>query len=142
MENASQALLIAGGILLAILVLSTVVYMMGNISQWGQAQDSEKEAKKIAAWNAEWEAYNKKLLYGAEVLTVVNKANQNNLDYDGNSEYTIEIKLEGMNSNGENITKNNLILYKKSIFECTSIGYNKETGRVNYIEFKLIEDLM
>lgn len=141
MENASQALLIAGGILLAILILSTAVYMMGNVSKWGRAQDAENEAQKIAEWNAEWEAYNKKLLYGAEVLTVVNKANQHNLADESNAEYIVTVTVEGTNKNGESITNNNLVLYKKSIFECVSVGYSQKTGKVNSIKFKLIEDL-
>ena len=90
MENAAQALLIAGGILLAILTLSLIVYMSNNVSTIGSAQAEKQEVERLAAWNAEWEAYNKQVLYGAEVLTVRNKADQNNLEYT-NVEYHVTI---------------------------------------------------
>lgn len=139
MENATEALLIAGGILFAILTLSLVTYMVGNVSEWGKAQDAEKELQKSAEWNSEWEAYNKKILYGAEVLTVVNKAEQHNLEYDGNADYKITIIVES--DTGKNIAKSELILYKKSIFECVEAKYNQKTGRINYMKYELIEDL-
>lgn len=141
MENAAQALLIAGGILLAILTLSLVVYMANNVSTIGTAQAEKQEAERLSAWNAEWEAYNKQLLYGAEVLTVINKANQNNLEYDYSTKYIVEILIEGTDADGIDVTEKNISNYRKSIFKCVNITYSNETGRINSIKFQLIEDL-
>ena len=74
MENASKALLIAGGIFLGIITLSILVVLMNNISNIGASQEEKRKAEELAAWNAEWEAYNKGFLRGAEVLTIVNKS--------------------------------------------------------------------
>ena len=74
MENAAKALVIAGGILLAIMTLSLLVYMVGSTSRLAQAQDSKKAAEQLAAFNNEYEAYNKRVMYGTEVISVMNKA--------------------------------------------------------------------
>ncbi|MBQ3145315.1 MAG: hypothetical protein IJB90_01855 [Clostridia bacterium] len=74
MENAAKALVIAGGILLAIMTLSLLVYMTGVTSRMAQAQDEKKEAEQLVAFNMEYEAYNKRRMYGVDVMTVVNKA--------------------------------------------------------------------
>lgn len=137
MENAAQALLIAGGILLAILTLSLLVYMSNNVSTIGTAQAQEKEAKRLAAWNAEWEAYDKTRLYGVDVLTVVNKAEQNNADYEDSELYEVLI----VDENDNKITAEYITDYKKSIFECIGVEYNNQTGRVNKMTFNLVEDL-
>ena len=138
MENAAQALLIAGGILLAILTLSLIVYMSNNVSTIGSAQAEKQEVERLAAWNAEWEAYNKQVLYGAEVLTVRNKADQNNLEYT-NVEYHVTIICT--DKNGDNIELDMISKHKKSIFECINIVYSDKTGRVESMTFNLREDL-
>ena len=78
MENASKALLIAGGVLLAVLVLSLFGLLLSNISSNQMAQEKTKQAEQLKEFNQQWEAYNKKALYGTDIITVVNKAIQNN----------------------------------------------------------------
>lgn len=93
MDNATEALLIAGGILLGILTITALVYMFNNLSIMGNAQEKREETKRLAEWNSEWEAYNKMQLRGAEVLTVVNKAKQNNSMYEENSKYNVNVEI-------------------------------------------------
>ena len=78
MENASKALIIAGGILLAILTLSLVVYMMTAVTSMADAQDAEALARQKTEFNKGYEAYNKRMMYGTDVITVMNKAEINN----------------------------------------------------------------
>lgn len=135
MENAAQALLIAGGILITIVILSMVVVMFNNLKTIGNAQADKKEVESIAKWNAEWEAYNKNILYGADVLTIVNKANNNNI----NGDY-IEIIIDGVDKKGNTITNENISNYKTEIFECTEVEYNKNSGKISKMAFKLKND--
>lgn len=146
MENAAQALLIAGGILLAIIVLSMLVIMFNNISTIGTAQVEKQEIERLAEWNAEWEAYNKKLLYGAEVYTVFNKAQQNNEDCENNKKETVEIKVLENDVVKAEITEDgkvNNIDYVKNketeIFRCTKMEASTQTGKIKYITFEFIE---
>lgn len=96
MENASKALLIAGGILLALMTLSLIVYVSTSTTRMVEAQDAKKAAEELAAFNASYEAYNKTRMYGTDVITVINKA----IDYNGklddsqkNEAITIEVTV-------------------------------------------------
>lgn len=82
MENASKALVIAGGILVAIMVISTLLYAMSTWKIIPQAQDSSKEIDQIAKFNMEFESFDKDYLYGADLISVLNKAINNNDKYD------------------------------------------------------------
>ena len=96
MENASKALLIAGGILLAIITLSLVVYMITAASSMADAQDSKTLAEQITAFNKEYEAYNKRVMYGTDVITAINKAINHNLTIENKTDdpYYINIIIE------------------------------------------------
>ena len=95
MENASKALMIAGGILLAILTLSLVVYMMTAVTTMAEAQDAKALAEQITAFNKEYESYNKRIMYGTDVITVINKAINHNQSIAAQVDdpYYINIKL-------------------------------------------------
>ena len=89
MENASKALIIAGGILLALMTLSLVVYMSTYTSRMVDAQDQQKAAEELAAFNTEFEAYHKSVMYGTDIITVCNKA----IDYNKSATEKIDIEL-------------------------------------------------
>ena len=135
MENSTKALLIAGGILLGILTITALTVMIANSAKLQKAQYDKEDVEKLAKWNAEWEAYNKSYLYGAEVLTVVKKAQQNNSEY-SNTKYHVNVTLAG-------VSESNIEAYleatKTNIFSCIDIDYDKDTGRVNKMIFKSIE---
>lgn len=132
MENASQALLIAGGILLAILTITVFVYLVHNLSIMGNAQEAKMEVDRLVEWNMEWEAYNKRLLYGAELLTVINKSENNNID---NPNQTVQVKV----FIGEaEIDKEKVEQNKTQIFSCTEVKYG-ENGKISSMKFQLTE---
>lgn len=130
MENAANALKIAGGILLAILTISLLVYMVANVSSVAEKQAKVKEAKQIKAWNAEWEAYNKKVLYGADVLTVVNKA-------ESEKNYSVNVNI--FNSDGTEMYKDDIQDKTINVFKCIKMETDSSTGRINYIEFQFVK---
>lgn len=94
MENASKALLIAGGILLAILILSALVFMFSSVKDFSSTQEAKTLAQQTAKFNAEYDAYNKTVMYGTDIMTVVNKAVNYNQKLDTDEEeYFIDIIL-------------------------------------------------
>lgn len=93
MENAAKALLIAGGILLALMTLSLIVYMSTATTRMAEAQDEKKAAEELTAFNMEYEAYNKSVMYGTDIITVVNKA----INYNETATEKIEIELTIVN---------------------------------------------
>ena len=97
MENAAKALLIAGGILFAILILSLIVYVSNATTRMAEAQEQKKLVEELEAFNKSYEAYNKKRMYGADVITVVKKAIDYNRGLDAsqaNKAIVIEVKIE------------------------------------------------
>ncbi len=109
MENASQAILIAGGILLAILTISMLTLMFNNISIMQNAKADKKEAEELAAWNSGWEAYNKKYLYGAEVLTLINRAEQ---EFNENG-YEVKIRVTNISDSPVTYDATNGFKYRR-----------------------------
>ncbi len=79
MENASKALLIAGGILLAMLTIATLVLLKNNLQELKTAESEKKYQDQLTAFNMEYEAYHKNIMYGTDVISVINKAIDNNL---------------------------------------------------------------
>lgn len=95
MENASKALMIAGGVLLAILTISLIVYMMTSVNSMAERQDAAKVAEQVNIFNKEYEAYNKRKMYGTDVITVIKKAINFNGGLNANeTDYFVNIELQ------------------------------------------------
>ena len=96
MENAAKALLIIGGILLAIMTLSSLLYMAQVTSRMADEQDEKVAIRQKTAFNSEYESYNKNAMYGTDVISVVNKAIVNNEKMSASAteeRYYINIKI-------------------------------------------------
>ncbi len=131
MENASKALLIAGGILIALIIISMLILMFSRIANIKKNQEEQTKIEQLSAFNAQFEAYNKKLMYGVDVITLINKVVENNKKYSSNEDYKIVITL-----NGSEITSSNSLIdneQEKYLFKCNKMEYN-EYGRVCKIE--------
>ena len=87
MENASKALLIAGGVMLTMLVLSILVYGWGTISEYQAELDRIKEIENTAKFNLQFTNYERNDVLGYELLSLVNKVIDYNQRYseDGTS---------------------------------------------------------
>lgn len=122
MENAAKALLIAGGILIAIILISMFLMMYNKMTSIKKAQEEKKEMEQLTAFNAQYEAFDKKLMYGVDVRTLDNKVQENNINNP-----TEQIKLK----TPENYVNNDSV--NKLRYKCTSIKYSNVTGKVNEI---------
>ena len=95
MENASKALTIAGGVLIAVMLAVLVYYVF---TQWGESQKMKQEdvdTVKIEEFNKSYLSY-EKVLYGSELLGLVNKMSDYNISDDVryNSYGTMDLKVE------------------------------------------------
>lgn len=121
MENASKALLMAGGILISIIILAVLVRTFGTIVAFQKTQLSEEEQAQLAQFNSEYTKYLNQYVYGTEVRTVINKSENNGM-------VTVIILPEGT----EPPTG---VGQDTQYYKCTEITYNDSTGRVNSITF-------
>lgn len=139
MENATRALTIAGGVLIAIMVIGALLFMFQS-SQSFLSQDEElKKIQQITKFNREYESYEKKLLRGTEVISVINKAIANNQKYEKDDEiYDIDVQFELLTAinkttvkfvNGEKkVTKETQEFGAAKVYR---IKDNKSSDRVN-----------
>ena len=81
MENAAKALSIAGGILIAVMLAVLVYYVF---THWGESQrikQEDVEVQKVEDFNKSYLSY-EKVLYGSELLGLVNKMSDYNISDD------------------------------------------------------------
>lgn len=114
MENASKALLIAGGVLIAILIISVLVVTINIINSNQKAKEQAIVTKQLVEFNQKWEAYNKKALYGTDIITVMKMAIENNN------------KMKATNSKEQYFI--NIILILKNNYNGTITKIDKATG--------------
>jgi len=81
MENASQALVIAGRVILAIIILSLMVFVFRNLSVFPTTDETNADIEQTRIFNTEYEVYDKKLMYGVDVISCLNKAKSHNEKY-------------------------------------------------------------
>ena len=81
MENATTALYIAAGTLIGVMIISLVVFFFRRVGTMYSEQDAIMSTEQLSEWNKEYLAYDKKLMYGTDLVSVLNKATNNNLKY-------------------------------------------------------------
>lgn len=84
MENASKALLIAGGVLVSILVVTLFIYMINSITNFSRSNKELAEIKDIAQFNERFTNYQRDDVQGYELLSLIH----NVIDY--NEQYTTD----------------------------------------------------
>lgn len=98
MENASKALLMAGGILVGMLILALLVTLVSSARELTIRYDTEKKAEAIEQFNVNFLKYvGKQNLTIYQVITITNFANENHVTIDGGISPT-DIKAENIKS--------------------------------------------
>lgn len=135
MENASQALIIAGTILIAMMVLGVGVYLVSNYSRVGESYEETRITAEIAKFNTNFTKFiNRTDVTAQEIITLKNFAK----NYDTNNGTKTTVEYPGSrNEDIEFITDNSTKLDgSMKYFKCieSNIKYNSE-GRVISINF-------
>ncbi len=160
MENSSRALQIAVGILIAVFAIGLIVGVYTVVSDLFRTKDDVKMVEQVEEFNSQYESYNRKLLRGVDVISVYNKAIDNNKKYSASlipSQYEQQYKIEiickliepieqlmqiNIDTYNEKINKDidennedNFTDFKRRVFDCVGTSYNT-FGRINNITFK------
>lgn len=83
MENLSKALLIAGGVFLAIMLVSLLVIGYNRISEYYGLKTQALIDEQMDKFNKQFQGYNKKDLRGSELISLMNKV----IDYNTRQAY-------------------------------------------------------
>ena len=78
MENASKALIMAGGMLLAILIVSLLVYAWSLFSKYQSSQDDLTDIEDTAKFNEQFTNYQRDNVKGYDILSLANKVTDYN----------------------------------------------------------------
>lgn len=74
MENASKALMIAGGILIGLLIIGALILMFNQIGDYEKAQSKKDKNSQLAEFNNDFERYmDDKGINGTDVISLINK---------------------------------------------------------------------
>ena len=137
MENASKALLMAGGILIAIIIIALLARTFNNLSIFQKTKLTEEEQEQLIAFNEQYTKYVGQYVYGTDVLTIMNKYDDNKLveviidgEEPNRNENYYQIKYD---EDGRKHYSNETRYYK-----CTGVTYDNN-GRVNSISFTQIK---
>lgn len=155
MENASKALIMAGGILIGLLIISLAVYLFVDFGKTAADINDQNADQQIVEFNSrftQYESYKddagnwKTTIY--DIISLAGYAKENNEYYKESSDEQISVNIVG------NPPKNNiqqLSDYKSFMsqymydgsgttlkkFSCVSILYNTR-GKVKSINFKTV----
>ncbi len=144
MENASKALIMAGGVLIGILILSLAVYLFIDFGGKASVIHDRITSNQLTQFNAQFNVYagrNDVTIY--QIITVSNLAYQNNINEEDDT-YKVQVFLEGKGKISDQQDRRNLITdYSavdtstgeiKDLFKCNLVKYH-ENGRVSEIHF-------
>lgn len=145
MENASKALTIAGGVLIAVMLAVLVYYVFNH---WGEIQKMKQEdveTVKVEEFNKSYLSY-EKVLYGSELLGLVNKMSDYNISEDvkynayGTMDLKVEIKLlSGSTDNLFNRTGTySLSTIKRTIDDVMRNTVEKYKGKVSDSQWEFL----
>lgn len=161
MENASKALIMAGGILLAVLILGLLMYMWTSVGDYTTQAEEQKKKEQLVTFNKQYEAYQRQLLRGNDIASVINKIRDNNRIYAGEADLQMTWQFilkrgivgtlpagtyQESNSSAYNSVVNDdtdFKAFKNLYFRCKAIEYSKKTGKVNKMVFEelLVEEM-
>lgn len=92
MENASKALIMAGSVLIAMIVISLLVAFFTNLRNLQNIQLSTEQVEQATEFNKQYDVYDRNV-YGSELLSIANKIKDYNIRQAEMNDYT-KIELE------------------------------------------------
>lgn len=73
MENASKALIMAGSVLIALLIIGALILMFNNLSNYQKVGDQGTKEAQIVEFNNQYETFNRKNIRGNDIYSLLNR---------------------------------------------------------------------
>lgn len=74
MENASKALMMAGGVLIALMILGALILMFNNLSTYQNTNEQTESEAQIVKFNNQFVTYDNEDVRGSDLYSLLNKA--------------------------------------------------------------------
>ncbi len=139
MENASKALLISGGVLIAILILTLFSYLFSKMAGSSSNIYAALEKHEKDEFNQQFINYEgKKELKVQDVATLINLSKNSK----ENSKFKTDVKImvgstDVSSQESNDWLKDNVSSNKK--YKCTSVHINSDTELVDKVELSVVE---
>ena len=72
MENASKALLMAAGVLIALIIIGALLLMFNNLSNYQETNTQNTRESQIVEFNKQFETYDRNDVRGNELISLTN----------------------------------------------------------------------
>lgn len=100
MENASKALIMAGSLLIALIIIGALLLMFNNLSSYQDSTDKNEKEAQIVEFNNQYETYNRTDVRGSDLYSLLNRV----VDYNrrksevqlNNSDEGVDLKFQPM----------------------------------------------
>ena len=119
MENASKALMIAGEVLIALLVISLLVVFYNNIKDLRGTKETVDVTEQVAEYNKQYDVYYRNNLYGSDILSLANKIydyNKTESEIEGYAKLEMQVTFKyGISANKE------IIVSKKEVYSAQDL---------------------
>lgn len=83
MENAAKALIIAAGVLIAVMILSLVMMFYNEVSDYYQSESDITVQEQLAEFNKKFENYHRDQIRGSDMISLMNRV----IDYNKTQTY-------------------------------------------------------
>ena len=134
MENATKALIIAAAILIAIVLISLGVFVLGQGSTMVQ-ENSDMTATQVTAYNSKWEAFLGTKISGSKVKQLINTVEQHNNQAEDDSK-----KIKLTNSNIDSVDEVQIgKTYTVKVDESAQVQGNTNKGYTSALLIKYIK---
>ena len=90
MENASLAVRMAGGVLIALLIIGFFISIMVVINDNKQKEQDEEDLKQVVQFNESYKSFENRIITGYQMLSLINKAIDYNQRMSRENEYSEE----------------------------------------------------
>ena len=159
MENTSKALMVAGGVLVALLVTSLLVIGLSRLRHYQNTQNERVKNEQVAEFNGQYESYNKQVVTGYELISLGHMTVDSNKRYPFEQGYvpvkvyfTTKTEILGgyTDKHSEEDDGWNLIefadfyddlgdigsdynakkIFKEAYFKCDKVEYDKKSARI------------
>ena len=96
MENASKALTMAGGILIALLIIGALILMVNQIGDYEKGQNNNDKNSELASFNKTFEKYaDDKGIKGVDIVSLINKIlDYNQIEKDGGIKNSVNYDIK------------------------------------------------
>ena len=73
MENASKALIMAGSVLIALMIIGALLLMFNNLSNYQKTETQNTREAQVIEFNNQYETYNRKNVRGSDLYSLLNR---------------------------------------------------------------------